>query len=461
MNKKTFIIASSCILTSSVFATSFSQNVSNTNEYTNEFEFIKESETDRVNRLTNLDHKLLFTKEIEDLNGRKLCFFAFDKSVASIVDKSTLITLQTDFLDYKSISNKTNLIYLPADGVYERKDSNTLENVISKKNIEINSAVDNVLKLWFPKSSEIKNEQMAKRKLEKSVKTKMRSNKFNETWNTYLNDNWQPYDFKNQRVPGVSHITPNSWWWASRTGYKRIGYYDYEGHTNDTGACDFIAFQNLVLYNEIFNFSNIFTDELYNEYFTEDTYNKIVPQKNKLGRYSGPVYKYAYNQYNPEILPKTLGHKLYELADYNHHFWNGQTMVKMFDKLVSGRRIKENYKTATKYGGFWQAYNTVRNQNRPAILAFGYVRESWGHAFVAYGYDDNSDQFLVTSLWGQEKTSCTLISYYLHPVGSYYFDIIPQGNVTNNLQRKAFNWDNKSYTALEFKELIKNGKIKL
>ncbi|MFV8475557.1 hypothetical protein [Mycoplasma sp. VS403A] len=55
----------------------------------------------------------------------------------------------------------------------------------------------------------------------------------------------------------------------------------------------------------------------------------------------------------------------------------------------------------------------------------------------------------------------TLISCYLHPVGSYYFDIIPQGNVTNNLRCKAFNWDNKSYTALEFKELIKNGKIKL
>ncbi|VEU76983.1 Uncharacterised protein [Mycoplasmopsis columbina] len=199
-----------------------------------------------------------------------------------------------------------------------------------------------------------------------------------------------------------------------------------------------------MLYNHLFVDSSLFNDEDFNKYI------KINNSDYSLEN-SSPIFKNLDNLNNVEYTRQSLTYQLYKATGKqtdlrtSNYYWKASNLI-----LKSKNK---NWKMHGKYGGYWRTWNNI-NHGIPSILGvYPSNFEVWPpHAYLMYGYDDDTDMFLGSFCWGSSETNTALYSYYNGAFGSYYFTIT--GERKNKELKKLFSYKNKKYTGEEITKMI-------
>ncbi|UWV84048.1 hypothetical protein NWE58_00695 [Mycoplasmopsis felis] len=78
----------------------------------------------------------------------------------------------------------------------------------------------------------------------------------------------------------------------------------------------------------------------------------------------------------------------------------------------------------------------------PSVLTTA-LGDGYGHSYLVYGYDDNSDMFLVSECFSNKSYTTTLYSYWNFAWGSHLFTI--ESTKENKSLKKLFSYKNKLY----------------
>ncbi|WP_426460977.1 putative cysteine peptidase [Mycoplasma hafezii] len=463
---KKLIIATSIVSSTMIFPTIV---LSAKTEKNNDYDFIINSELARVNRFDNNLHIVNFSNVITDLNGHKVLLISFD-NMYSIVEIKNLITLETNWEDISQLSQKNNLFYVTTIGIVEKINSNQYKSVLSGEIYDYSNIKDFVLKLNFSRSADIKNEEIEKRESEiKSLTSSEITSEPKKLPYTIVNDAyiWRGSKEMFGSTPNISNLTEHAWWWLTRDTKAKIGYDlpredEYPNVDKSSGWCCYHALANLLLYNELFKYPALFSDSEYKSYITYDSNpeNKIL--------YTSPIFKW--NKFNDhpknEEDRRTFAYFLHKLNNKNYHNFHGGnagvSFNELYQKFVNNKEVKNKYQTF--YSDNWNnsfrnAYKTIINDKLPVILTTADVDEEkytrFNHAFVAYGYDKDTNQFLITNLWGGKRTSACLLSYYLMADYYSYFAIKPLSfSKTSDYFKPYFLYKGKRYNWQRIEDYI-------
>ncbi|GAA5414939.1 putative cysteine peptidase [Ureaplasma ceti] len=424
------------------------------------YNFLVKSAVSNINRITNRTNLVLFTKVINDVNDRKLLLIVFT-GATTIIDLKTGLTLEIRFPGLPIIYENKNLIYGGCLGILQvlGHDKYCTINTKFPKIYNTEDLLKNIVEIRSDiKPSVIINEYKKRKdsidnKLNKTLllPTTLTSASFKP--NHHLHIYYNKYGKFN-----ITYQVPYSWWFASRGDIQSAGLIDTKclGYKNNEGLCEYIALANLMLYEQLFINSSLFTTGKFNEYFKLTYGNNIIED-------SSPIFK-QYGFYNPSL---GLVYKLWEDANFKLDLTNGDVLK---DSLIKFLKQENNSKAIHtwecnyKYGGYWRAWNSVTH-GIPCILGsapFNF-QSSYGwpaHAYTVYGYDTPTNCFLVTMNFGDYRDTSVLYSYYVGAWGSYWLELHPKNNFntpSKNLQ-KVFSWNNSLYTGPQINSIIaKNG----
>ncbi|WP_353289984.1 putative cysteine peptidase [Ureaplasma ceti] len=252
----------------------------------------------------------------------------------------------------------------------------------------------------------------------------------------------------------ITYQVPGSWWFASRNYHEYVGYIDtsYLGYNYTEGLCEYIALANLMLYEQLFVDSSLFTEQYFNKYFKLNMYYPDVED-------NGPSFK----QFDDKHPKDGLVYKLWQNENYKLNLTNGGWLKDSLLKFLKQENNSEaihTWECNYKYGGYWRAWNSVTH-GIPCILGSAPLDtqsvNSWlNHAYTVYGYDNPTSCFLVTMDFGQSDATSVLYSYYVDAWGSYWLELHPKNNFntpSKNL-KKYFWWNNNWYTGPQINNII-------
>ncbi|SJZ45461.1 putative cysteine peptidase [Mycoplasmopsis verecunda] len=460
MNKKIFKILSLMLgITPITIAPSMTyQNKIEKEEYQNEF--LIKTELARIERLDGNVHNVVFTKIIKDLNDRKVLLIAFN-NIYSIVDISTLMSLETKWIDISEYKDNNNLFYIPIQGLFIKINGTDYQQIESKEIVKYNDIKDDYIRLYLEKDSFFKEQEYQNREEELKLKFNNDKSLIVDKRNPYTEINASVH-YGNEKLfisqPNVSHITPHSWWWLTRDNFSRMGYDDdradeYFNKRISSGWCCYNALANLLLYNEIFKHpGKLFSNEEFNKYFTYELHNSNEPY------YSSPIYRW--NKFNDNASSdderKTLVYNLHKLNNKNYNNFSipntGMNFNKLYRKFVEGKDTEKYYREVYSDSWWYTAHYVweyITKRHLLVIMTTVNVDKkykSFDHAFVVYGYDNKTNQFLITNLWGNRETNACLINYQLWAGNYSFFTIIPQNYDESKAQHgKYFLYKGKHY----------------
>ncbi|MEA4333634.1 putative cysteine peptidase [Mycoplasma sp. 1232] len=403
-------------------------------------QFLVDSEIARLSRLSGKTQKFKIVKEIKDIQNNSFLLIATDE-MFSVVNANTYTSNEIHYEAIKDEWLNSEIIYDRWFGLLIQKDEDTYESIYSDKKISKSDLLSIYKADELHKVEEFKQNQISKR--EKEIRYS--KSKTKEAW-VDLDLNRTNYNYDG--IFNVSSTVPYAWWFATRNNNESAGYVDLkrEGYPNrKAGLCEYVALSQLLLYNHLFVDGTIFTQTQYDQFIKE------APRYNiKHWEDTSPVFKheYPYDGYK-----KSLTYHLYELADKQRDLKTPNYYRLAFDRFNKNQRSSwDNY---GKFGGYYKAWENVK-KGIPVILgAAPFPSNGWhDHAYLMYGYDDNSDMFLGSMCWGQEKRNTILYSYYNGAWGSYYFTIGSLKPKNARKQPRLFKYKDKLYTGEEINNLI-------
>ncbi|MEX1815985.1 putative cysteine peptidase [Metamycoplasma hominis] len=269
---------------------------------------------------------------------------------------------------------------------------------------------------------------------------------FNELRMAYKKDYFSPVlEDKLDTLPNISNMVKNSWWWATRNTMQKVGYVDQtflsDKYNDTSGLCEYVAISNILLYNELFNQSGIFTNEEFNDFFKYDNYDDSIENSSPIFRY----YQYDHPDYS-------LVAKLWRLNKRWLDFYAYNSYTYPIDKFLNNKEAKNKYEYDYKKGAYYyKATENIKNNN-PVIVSTAKTM----HAFIIYGYDEETQMVLLNWLWGNND-SIVLVNYWkLAASGSplkIIFTMRPKAN-QNLVTKKLFNYKNNMHTGEEMRKLI-------
>lgn len=377
----------------------------------NEYNFIKLSELKRIERIDGKRNNLVYSKIINSIFDKKYLFMQF-RGIYSIVDIENFnsIEIRWDEIEQETFS-KNEIVYVDAEGLY------------ISNGIELTSLNDNDCVIKDYKELLIQNRSKINSilKLDIGIKIKNLYSRTEELLNKKIKDVYdrsnEGTNYNSANIANVSTLTPNAWWWATRDSTSKIGYDDLlntnNGNVppNKAGLCEYVAMANLFLYHELFTVDNLFDSNDWNYYINNR--HDIVGGLEIIE----PQFKYHYWLHPEHSLTKTL----YRLNNKEVNLKTSLGYYKVYDQFVKNKSVRNKLWIYGQYFGYWQAWHNVKKGN-PTIL--GVATFNWfNHAMLAYGYDDRSDMFLVSYLWGSKKSTRVLHSYNTPVIGSYMFSM--------------------------------------
>nr|WP_161553272.1 hypothetical protein [Mycoplasmopsis felis] len=384
----------------------------------------------RLKRLQNVQQFFKKKLYIKDLYNRKLLVIA-TKSAYSIIDFKTLITLETRF-ETLELNNNANFIYIPGLGLYEEKDNNLI-NISNNEIFSKNHFIKNVLPINIPNDNQFINKQKEKREKEINTFSLYKSNA--------ERPNFPKLDYVGNNKFNVSHVVPNAWWFSTRNNYEKSGYIDYQGN----GLCEYVALSQLLLYNHLFVDSTIFSKLDYDKYF-------ILKDSEKDINDSSPVFRFAKHNLNNENVDNSLAFTLFKEGGYNYDLKTSSVLWNTTEKILKNNI--NNWKLDGKYGGYYKAWEYVK-KGIPSVLTTA-LGDGYGHSYLVYGYDDNSDMFLVSECFPNKSYTTTLYSYWNFAWGSHFFTI--ESTKENKSLKKLFSYKNKLYDGKEITKIVEEVK---
>ncbi|MCF1354696.1 C39 family peptidase [Mycoplasma hominis] len=275
------------------------------------------------------------------------------------------------------------------------------------------------------------------------------NNNNNELRMAYEENSFSPIvEDKLDVLPNISNKIKNSWWWATRNTKEKIGYVDQtflSDKYDNSGLCEYIAISNILLYNELFNQSGIFTNEEFNDFFKYDNYDNSIENASPIFRY----YQYDHADYS-------LVAKLWRLNKRWLNFYSYNSYTYSIDKFLNGKDAKNKYEYDYKMGAYYyKATQNIKNNN-PVIVSTAKTM----HAFIIYGYDEETQMVLLNWLWGNND-SIVLVNYWkLAASGSpskIIFTMKPKAN-QELATKKLFNYKNTMYTGDEMEKFVNEKK---
>ena len=398
----------------------------------NEVDFLINSETITINRITNNINTLIFYKKIYDTSQNEYLLLIYEK-VNAIIDLKTYTTLEINWKKYDHSKIKNNVIfYFGTIGLFIKDGENFINietNEIKNKEMFYNVKTSNINCNSF---QSLRDKNFKKRFILNNKKNSLYSiNKNGGSSNNFGDANW-----KNNFEINVSTQVKYSWWFATRNSYKSAGYDELNG----LGLCEYVALSQLYLYTELFVQPNIFNNEQFSHYIEINNDNSLTN--------SSPIFKYSVLDENK----KSLAYDLYKLGGKYLNLKSGVTYQNISQKFITSKETLHNLEFPNKYGGYYRAWQSVKN-GIPAILGVA-TFSGFNHALLVYGYDDETDMFLTSFCWGDEDSNKVLYSYYTGAWGSYYFAINSRYTNTSKF-RKAFCYQNNEYTGEEIDKMLR------
>ncbi|AKB10948.1 putative cysteine peptidase [Mycoplasmopsis synoviae] len=384
--KKINILLFSSISTTP-FLVALSMNIKENNS-------LLDNEIKKIKSLIPEAENVIFHKEIQDIKNKKLLLIVFD-NYYSVLDIDSNITIEINNTKVPIHLVNMNIIYGGFLGILTINENKYFD----VNNIEV--SYDDIEKAHIT---------IDKNREKPSNNIKIRKKRSNDTNNNYPYIN---YDYNG--VFKVSTTVPYSWWFASRDNKEKSGYVDLSfdiTHSGEKGLCEYVALSQLMLYNEIFIKSGIFSKEKFDFYTKDSGYDKILEN-------SSPVFRYhLYNK--PE---SSLAMTLFNNAGKKLNLKTGQLYETAIKKFINNNDEINKWNFNHKYGGYKKTWEYVK-KGVPTILGVAPTGGFWpNHAYIMYGYDDKTDMFLGSMAWGQKRTNSVLYSYYTSAWGSYYFNI--------------------------------------
>ncbi|AWX69681.1 putative cysteine peptidase [[Mycoplasma] anseris] len=372
--------------------------------------FLINSEIARIKRIIGLNIKYIGHKIINGFLNEKYFFVITNKAV-SIIDINTTVTIQVITTNDERFLNE-NVIYANNFGLLIERNNGKFESLLSNQIFSKEEIEKNILPLEISNDVEFIKNQRNKRKMEIST-----MNMDRRKYGTNLDYPKLSYYGKNKF--NVSHVVPHAWWFATRNSDMETGYIDfeYEDPNSKNGLCEYVALSQLLLYNHLFIDASIFSEDDFDKYIQINWSRKL--------EHSSPVFKHIIDA-NKEAWQKLLPYKLYESNERHINLKNTKHYWTSVESIIGKNNL--NWKLEGKYAGYYQAWKNVRN-GYPVILGVApFLNEKWfDHAYLMYGYDDNSDMFLGTCCFGGE-TNIILYSYWTKAYGSYYFTLKSVGS---------------------------------
>lgn len=249
-----------------------------------------------------------------------------------------------------------------------------------------------------------------------------------------------------ESIPNISNVIKNAWWWASRNTIEKIGYIQTRDFRpgESVGMCEYIALSNLLLYNELFTSSTIFTDEEFNKYFELSKGESDIFE-------SSPVFR-NYGLKNPK---ESLPYKLWKLNNEKLNLWEISSYYLPVTRFMVGKMGSFIFESDYKIGAYyWKTIEHIKNNN-PVIV----TTTKTMHSFVVYGYDEKSEMLLINWLWGGRR-SITLLNYWklsesASPLKLFYTLKTKPKNFPTNF-RKVFHYNNEYFTGNEMTKIYEN-----
>ncbi|UUM20349.1 hypothetical protein NPA13_02755 [Mycoplasma sp. 2045] len=359
-------------------------------------QFLVDSEIARLSRLSGKTQKFKIVKEIKDIQNNSFLLIATDE-MFSVVNANIYTSNQIHYETIKDEWLNSEIIYDRRFGLLKLEDENTYKSLYNESKILKSDLLSTYKEDELCEIEEFKQNQLLKR--EKEIRYSKYKTK-TEPWVDYnLNRTNYNYDghFK------VSSTVPYAWWFATRNNYESAGYIDLkpEGAPRGRrGLCEYVALSQLLLYNHLFVDGTVFTQDQYNKFIKEAPQNNI-----RHWEHTSPVFKYKYSYHHEDNVQykdykKSLTYHLYQLADGQINLKTPNYYRLAFDRFNKNERSSwDNY---GKYGGYYRAWENVK-KGIPVILGIAPCTYSNGwpdHAYLMYGYDDNSDMFLGSMCWG-------------------------------------------------------------
>ncbi|GAA5414771.1 putative cysteine peptidase [Ureaplasma ceti] len=420
------------------------------------YNFLVKSAILNINRITNKKNLVLFTKVINDIHKRKLLLIDFVEAT-TIIDLKTSLTLEIKFKGLPFFCKNENLIYGGRLGILKILENNRYSTIDSKitKIYNTQDLLKNALEIRNDiKPSIILNEYQKRKNIIDGELNKSLMLPTNLTCAPFVPSNHSHIYYNRYGKFNITYQVPYSWWFASRDSWQDVGYVDthYLGYNYTEGLCEYVALANIMLYEQLFIDSSLFTNSEFNKYFNENTNPNSIEN-------TSPYFK-QYAKSNPS---KGLVYDLWKNANYSLNLTNGGWLKESLLKFLRQEDNSEaihTWECNYKYGGYWRAWNSVTH-GIPCILGSApYSAQSphgWPyHAYTVYGYDNPTNCFLVTMDFGQPDATSVLYSYYVGALGSYWVELHPKNNFNSpskNL-KKVFYWNGNWYTGPGINNII-------
>ncbi|MDD7837797.1 hypothetical protein PUW86_02195 [Metamycoplasma hyosynoviae] len=247
------------------------------------------------------------------------------------------------------------------------------------------------------------------------------------------------------KLPKISHMIRDAWWWASRDTQKRVGYTTQDrlyDKYNKNGLCEYVAIANLLLYNELFKTSGLFNATEMNDYFDYEG-----EDDSELKR-SSPTFRF-YDDDNPDL---SLVADLWRSNNRRTDIYSYKSYYRAIKNFVKNKNVLKKYDFEYKLGSYyWRTVENIKNNN-PVIVS---TYKTY-HSFIVYGYDEKSEMLLLNWLWGLND-SIVLVHYSKlsnsGSIGKIIFTMKPKKEYENDTKRH-FRYKMKLYNGKEVGEML-------
>ncbi|MEG7280537.1 hypothetical protein V6B68_03680 [Mesomycoplasma ovipneumoniae str. Black Butte] len=351
--------------------------------------FIKASKAELFKK-TNTTQDFLYHRVLRNIFDQPLLFLQFTNHYLIITPENYETNEIANSSFDKELFDKNNVVYIPGFSLHYQVDGDYF-GLVSKQKLD-----EKIVELIKNQKHIYLSVTRLNTEKNKAKKAEYFNYKFRTKRGTASAGDIADNAGKVKNLYSFNIGIKNSWWFKAKNSYSKLGYIEHRrGPGKKGGLCEYIAMSLMLEYAETFIASGIFSDEEIARFFDiKNNYSNnlsdgVVEHKYYLYKDSSD----GTSKYN------SLPYQLFELNDKYQDVKYASYFTSTLEKFLKGKEIKK-YIT-TDYSASWMHSSnpeTFLLKNRmPVMVAF--ANFSGGHNIVLYGYDPDTEKYLVNFGW--------------------------------------------------------------
>lgn len=350
--------------------------------------FIKTSKAELFKK-TNTTQDFLYHRVLKNIFDQPLLFLQFTNHYLIITPENYETNEIANASFDKELFDKNNVVYIPGFSLHYQVDGDYF-GLVSKQKLDekIVEVIKNQKHIYL--SVTRLNTEKNKAKKEEYFNYKFRAKRGSADPGDIADNAVQVKNLYSFNI-GLD----NSWWFKAKDSYSKLGYIEHQRGPGKGGLCEYIAMSLMLEYAETFIASGIFTDAEIDRYFDiKNNYSHNLSD----GVAEHKYYKYKKSK-DKTTTYNSLPYQLFELNGQYQDVKYASYFTSTLEKFLKGKEIK-NHITTDYSANFMHSSNpeTFLLKNRMPVMV-SFANFSGGHNIVLYGYDPDTEKYLVNFGW--------------------------------------------------------------